>query len=109
MVICHIEAPDEAAHEGSVEKKIASIEKIDGEVLGRILEYKNDGFRVLVMPDHPTPVKTQTHDAGPVPFLLWGTGINSNGVSRFTEKEAVKTGIMVDKGYELMNNLVTEG
>ena len=109
MVICHIEAPDEAAHEGSIEKKIAAIEKIDGDVLGRIMEYKDDGLRVLVMPDHPTPIETQTHDAGPVPFLLWGTGIKGNGALRFTEKEAGKTGIIVDKGYNLMNNLVTEG
>ena len=109
MVIYHIEAPDEAAHEGSIEKKIAAIEKIDKEIINRIVEYKDDELRILVMPDHPTPIKTQTHDGGPVPFLLWGTGIKGNGASRFSEKEAAKTGIMVDKGYNLMNNLVTEG
>ncbi|MBN1366839.1 MAG: cofactor-independent phosphoglycerate mutase [Dehalococcoidales bacterium] len=109
MVVYHIEAPDEAAHEGSIEKKILAIEKIDSEVISRIREYNDDKLRVLVMPDHPTPIKIQTHDAGPVPFMLWGAGIKSNGALRFSEKEAGKTGAMVDKGYTLMNNLVTEG
>jgi 2,3-bisphosphoglycerate-independent phosphoglycerate mutase len=109
LVVFHIEAPDESAHEGSIEKKIAAIEKIDSEVIGRIRNYKDDKLRVLVMPDHPTPIKTQTHDAGPVPFMLWGAGIKGNGASRFSEKEAGKTGIVVDKGYTVMNNLVIKG
>jgi 2,3-bisphosphoglycerate-independent phosphoglycerate mutase len=61
------------------------------------------------MPDHPTPIKTRTHNDEPVPFMLWGAGIKSNGALKFSEKEAAKTGLIVDKGYTLMNNLVSEG
>ncbi len=109
LVVFHIEAPDESAHAGSIEKKVTAIEKIDAEVIGRLRNYKDDKLRVLVMPDHPTPIKTQTHDADPVPFMLWGPGFSGNGATRFSEKEAAKTGIIVDKGYHVMNNLVTKG
>lgn len=109
LVVFHIEAPDESGHEGSIEKKVASIEKIDAEVISRIRRYKDDKIRILVMPDHPTPIKIQTHNDEPVPFLLWGAGIKSNGAIRFSEREAAKTGIMVDSGYTVINNLIAEG
>ncbi len=109
LVVFHIEAPDESAHEGDVDKKVTAIEKIDKEILSRLIKYKDDKVRILIMPDHPTPIKTQTHDGSPVPFILWGPGIKSNNAARFTEKEAARTNILVDPGYTLMNNLVTEG
>jgi 2,3-bisphosphoglycerate-independent phosphoglycerate mutase len=109
LVVIHIEAPDESAHDGSIEKKVAAIEQIDKEVISRLRIFKGDKLRVLVMPDHPTPIKIQTHNDEPVPFILWGPGINANGAARLTEAEAEKTGTLIDNGYTIMNNLVNRG
>ena len=92
IVIIHIEAPDEAGHAGLVEKKIEAIEKIDAEVVSRIRNWRQDKLRVLVMSDHPTPVKQRVHTSDPVPLLLWGNGFKANGAKRFTEAEARKIG-----------------
>jgi 2,3-bisphosphoglycerate-independent phosphoglycerate mutase len=105
LVIIHIEAPDESGHGGHIDQKIGDIENIDREVLGRLRRYKSD-LRVLIMPDHPTPLKIRTHIADPVPFLIWGKGIKNNGASRFTENEAKKTGIFIEDGYKIMENLL---
>ena len=77
IVIIHIEAPDEAGHAGLVEKKIEAIEAIDAEVVSRIRSWRQDKLHVLVMSDHPTPVKERVHTSDPVPLLLWGNGFKS--------------------------------
>jgi 2,3-bisphosphoglycerate-independent phosphoglycerate mutase len=105
LVIIHIEAPDEAAHTGSIDEKVEAIEMVDREVVGRIRFWKLDALRVLVLPDHPTPIKIQTHADEPVPFVLWGSGFASNGAKRFTEAEAKSTGIFIDDGYNIMSKL----
>ena len=105
LVVVHIEAADEAGHGGLAEAKIKAIERIDKEVVGRLRNYHGD-LRVLVMPDHPTPVTIRTHTADPVPFLLWGKGISANGAARFTEAEAKRTGVLVGEGYKIMGILV---
>jgi len=105
LVVVHIEAPDEAGHGGSVEEKVKAIEKIDKEVVGRILKYQGD-LRALVMPDHPTPVTVRTHTAQPVPFLIWGKGVKANGAKRFTEAEAKGTGVFIGDGYKIMGRLI---
>ena len=74
LVVVHIEAPDEAGHGGHIDEKIKAIEDIDEQVVSRLREYKGD-LRVLIMPDHPTPVTVRTHTSDPVPFLMWGKGI----------------------------------
>ena len=106
IVFIHVEAPDEAAHSGSAEDKIASIEMIDSEMVSRILESNNDDIQVLVMPDHPTPLTVQTHSEEAVPFVVWGKGIVPNGASRFTEVEAKNTGVFVEHGYNMMDKIV---
>lgn len=106
MAVIHIEATDEAGHTGSIADKVAAIEKTDSEVARRLLNWKGDSLRVLVMPDHPTPIVTRTHNADPVPFLLWGKGLSSNGAKRFTEKEAAGTGLIIDAGYRIMSRLI---
>jgi len=58
------------------------------------------------MPDHPTPIQTQTHVADPVPFMLWGPGFTANGAKKFTESEAKKVGFFVDNGYNIMSMLI---
>jgi 2,3-bisphosphoglycerate-independent phosphoglycerate mutase len=105
LVVIHIEAPDEAGHGGHTGEKVDAIEKIDTKVVGRVLDYKGD-LRVLVMPDHPTPVTVRTHTAEPVPFLLWGKDVEANRAARFTEKEAAKTGVFIGEGYKIMGRLI---
>ncbi len=109
LVVIHIEAPDEAGHSGSIGDKVEAIQRIDGEVLGRLRFWRPDNLRVLVMPDHPTPINTRTHSPDPVPFLLWGTGCTTNGARRFTEPEAAKTGLFIDPGYNIMGKLTGRG
>ena len=106
IVIIHIEAPDEAGHAGLIEEKIKAIERIDAEVVSRICGFQLDKLRVLVMSDHPTPVKQRVHTSDPVPLLLWGNGFKANGAKRFTEAEAKKSGLTVDQGYKIMNTLI---
>jgi 2,3-bisphosphoglycerate-independent phosphoglycerate mutase len=61
---------------------------------------------VLILPDHPTPITTQTHSPEPVPFLLWGEGFTSNGAKKFTEAEAKSVGFFIEEGYNIMERLV---
>ena len=109
LAVIHAEAPDEAGHAGSIEDKIKAIEKIDGEIISRLRGRPGKDLRVLVMPDHPTPIKIRTHNDEPVPFLLWGPGFTPNGGKRFTEKEAKYTEILIDKACDIMNYLVNRG
>jgi len=109
LVVIHIEAPDEAAHAGSIDDKIEAIRRIDSEVVSRLRAWRGDAIRVLIIPDHPTPIAIRTHSPDPVPFLLWGEGFTSNGAKRFTEAEAAKTGLFLDPGYNIMSRLVGKG
>ena len=106
LVVIHIEAPDEAAHIGSIEDKIEAIQRVDEEVVSRLRSWQPDGLRLLVMPDHSTPIKVQTHTDDPVPFMLWGTGFTANGAKRFTEAEAKNTGFFIEQGYNIMSRLI---
>jgi 2,3-bisphosphoglycerate-independent phosphoglycerate mutase len=106
LVVIHIEAPDEAAHSGSVSDKVEAIQRADGEVVNRLRSWQPNGLRVLVMPDHPTPIEIRTHSPEPVPFMLWGPGFTANGGKRFTEAEAAKTGLFIDLGYNIMGKLI---
>jgi 2,3-bisphosphoglycerate-independent phosphoglycerate mutase len=106
LVVIHIEAPDEAAHAGAIDDKIEAIQRIDSEVVSRLRSYRKVDLRVLVMPDHPTPIESRTHSPEPVPFLLWGKNFEPNGAKRFTEKEAKSTGLFIDDGYRIMGKLV---
>ncbi len=106
LVVIHIEAPDEMGHRGAIQDKIAAIENIDREVIRRLLAWKENDLKVLVMPDHPTPIKLKTHCAEPVPFLIWGSGVKGRGSMRFTEAEASKTGLSVEPGYKIMDRFI---
>ncbi|MBM3166450.1 MAG: hypothetical protein FJZ94_03265 [Chloroflexi bacterium] len=106
LVAIHVEAPDEAAHGGSVKDKIEAIERIDKEVVARIRAWNKGALRVLILPDHPTPIKIQTHTDEPVPFLLWGPGFVANGARRFTETEASARNLSIEEGHNIMTMLV---
>jgi len=105
LVAIHVEAPDEAAHAGSIDDKMEAIQRVDEEIVNRIRSWNLDALRVLVLPDHPTPIKIQTHSDEPVPFVLWGQGFKPNGAKRFIEAEAKSTGIFIDDGYNIMSRL----
>jgi len=106
MVVVHIEAPDEAAHAGSIDDKAEAIQRIDGEVIARLRSWQEDSLRLLIMPDHHTPIKVQTHTDDPVPFLLWGPGFPPNSAVRFTESEAKKRGLFIEPGCNIMSQLI---
>lgn len=107
MVIIHVEATDEAAHAGLARDKIEAIEKVDKDIVSRLLSWKENPLRVLMLPDHSTPIQVQTHVAEPVPFVLWGPGFEASGAKRFTEAEAKGSGVFIEAGYDVMRKLVT--
>ena len=108
LVVIHIEAPDEMGHAGDAAGKMKALEDIDRKVISRILGYAiNSGdFRLLAMPDHPTPVELKTHVNESVPFIIWGTGIDSNGAFAYSERAAQATGLVLDPGKQVMDMLL---
>jgi len=110
FAMVHIEAPDECGHRGNYEGKVEAIERIDSDVVGPIVEglAKLDDARVLVMPDHPTPIALRTHCMDPVPFVLWASdgSARSGKRARFTEASAVEDGVeQLDEGYRTIDLL----
>ncbi len=104
FVFVHVEAPDEAGHNGDLREKITAIERFDQFIVGRLLnDFKdNDNFRLLVLPDHPTPLALKTHTSDPVPFALFGKDVLGAGYSGYNEKEAQKSDLIFKKGNELI-------
>ncbi|MGP1272589.1 MAG: 2,3-bisphosphoglycerate-independent phosphoglycerate mutase [Phycisphaerales bacterium] len=104
IVCCHVETPDEAAHQGDWSTKVAAIEAIDHWCVGPMVErlMRESAWRVLVLPDHYTLCRTRKHDATPPPFLVAGTGVAPGGGSRFTEQEASASGWTIARGHELL-------
>ena len=108
LVFVHVEGPDEAGHAGNVADKKRAIEQIDKQIVGPIHEAlkKYGQYRILVMPDHPTPVETQAHSDQPVPFAMAGTGIKPIHQKPFSEQNALESGFRIDKGCELMEHFL---
>jgi 2,3-bisphosphoglycerate-independent phosphoglycerate mutase len=110
FVLIHVEAPDEAGHNGNAADKVRAIERIDKEMLGPILARARDagGLKLLVLPDHPTPVAIRTHAQEPVPFVFYPTppGMSVFTGRRYTEAEARSTGLFVDDGTRLIGHLL---
>jgi 2,3-bisphosphoglycerate-independent phosphoglycerate mutase len=104
IVLVHVEATDEAGHAGQADIKKKALEEIDKHIVGPVMaELKNyDRWRILVMPDHPTPVSTQGHTGDAVPFAMMGDGLSGDVHLPLGEKNAAMTGIKIDNGYELM-------
>ncbi len=108
FVYLHMEAPDECGHQGDLEHKIYSIEQIDKvvETICTRLDENNLDYRILIMPDHPTPIAIKTHVSDPVPYLIFdSTKDISNGAIKYSEKEALKTGAFENIGHNLINKL----
>ena len=110
FVLIHVEAPDEAGHNGDAEGKVRAIERIDAEIVGPLLtRARNEGdLRILVLPDHPTPVAIRTHSQEPVPFVFYPTpeGLSSFAGKRYTEADAKATGQFVAAGTSLIGYLL---
>ncbi|UCD58379.1 MAG: cofactor-independent phosphoglycerate mutase [Candidatus Hydrogenedentota bacterium] len=104
FLFVHVESPDEAGHVGDIEEKIKAIENFDKLVVGPIVDgmSRSEPYRVMVLPDHFTPIKVGTHVADPVPFLVHGSGVPQSHASGFSEAEAEKAGSMIENGFELL-------
>jgi 2,3-bisphosphoglycerate-independent phosphoglycerate mutase len=105
FVYVHVEAPDEAGHNGDLREKITAIERFDHLVVGTVLKEfaSRKDWRVLVLPDHATPVTLRTHTAEPVLFAMCGEGIAASGAAGFSEKEAAASHVFVQEGHALMD------
>ncbi|MCL1846523.1 MAG: 2,3-bisphosphoglycerate-independent phosphoglycerate mutase [Coriobacteriia bacterium] len=107
VVFIHVEAPDAEGHDGNIEGKRLAVEAIDREVISRLRGYAaKRPLRILALPDHPTPVLTKRHTSDPVPFVLAGPGIAPNTGQRLTEREAQGTGLLIDPGHLLLQELL---
>lgn len=108
FVYIHIEAPDEMGHQGNVKNKILSIERIDQYVIGPVVEAlqnRNLEFRMLVLPDHPTPIRVRTHVGDPVPYLLYDSEKEQAGPASYDEKTGAGSGRIVEVGHTLIEHL----
>lgn len=109
FVYIHVEAPDEMGHQGSVEKKVQAIEFLDKRVIGPLtasLDDEKTDYRLLVMPDHPTPIRVRTHTADSVPYLLYDSTKLQKQIWNYNEKEAATSGNFVAQGCAMMDKLL---
>ncbi len=109
FVYVHIEAPDEMGHQGSAENKVKAIEEIDQKVVSEIckqLDEKSVAYRMLILPDHPTPIRCRTHTGDPVPFLLYDSTCCQENSAPFSEKGGASTGCFMKDGTQLMNHFI---
>jgi 2,3-bisphosphoglycerate-independent phosphoglycerate mutase len=108
LVCVHVEAPDEASHEGRADEKVRALEAIDEHIVGPLLEAlpRFGAWRIFVSPDHRTPLRTRAHAHGAVPFALAGTGIVPRGQRSYDEVVAEASQLAFDKGHEVMRHLL---
>jgi 2,3-bisphosphoglycerate-independent phosphoglycerate mutase len=109
LVYVHVEAPDEAGHGGHLKEKIRAIEDFDSKIVGYILDRlnaNNSTFRLLVLPDHPTPICKKTHTSDPVPYVLYDSSQTTKTGRCFTENSAHSTGIFIEEGHTLLKRLL---
>ena len=104
----HLEAPDEMGHQGSYERKVKAIENLDKRIIKRVtekLEKAGVDYRMLVLPDHPTPVAIRTHVSDPVPYMLYDSTKPQNNTWNYNEKEAKQSGNYIAEGHTIINHL----
>lgn len=111
FVYVHVEAPDEMGHQGSAEKKVKAIEYLDQRVIRLVkegLEQANADYRMLIMPDHPTPVRLRTHTSSPVPYLLYDSTAPLKKDWKYQEDQAADSKNVVAHGWDMMKYLFQE-
>lgn len=110
LAIVHVEATDEASHEGDAAAKVEALERIDRDIVGPVHEHlrRQGDYRLLISPDHPTFLRTKTHSYGNVPFALCGTGIAADYSPTYDEANAAKSALAFPRGWELMRYFLTE-
>lgn len=104
----HVEAPDEMGHQGSIENKCKAIEYLDSRVVARIkaaMDASGEEYRLLILPDHPTPIRCRTHTSDPVPYILYDSTRQRRAIARYSEAEAKATGHYEAEGYKLIERL----
>ena len=105
LVFVHVEAPDEAGHNADIKAKVYALEQIDEHIVGpvlRRLQQEGDDWRILVLPDHPTPCRLRTHTADPVPFAMAGKRVEGVLQGPFNEETAAASDLHVERGCEMM-------
>lgn len=105
----HVEAPDEMGHQGSVERKVLSIEYLDEQVIGPVVEQMKESgedFRLLVLPDHPTPIRVRTHTSDDVPYLLYDSTVLQQHDWNYNEEEGRRSGNLIVPGHRLIDKLL---
>ena len=109
FVYLHIEAPDECGHRHEVENKVRSIEIIDSDIVTPIkeaLDKSGEDYSIMVLPDHPTPLRLRTHTSNPVPYIIYRNNLKQQGAATYTEKTGAATGIYLDEGFRLMDRFI---
>ncbi len=109
FVYIHVEAPDEMGHQGSMERKVQAIEYLDEKVIGPMvekLEQAGVDFRMLVLPDHPTPIRVRTHTSENVPYMLYDSTAKQENAWNYNEAEALKSGNLEPVGHKLIEKLL---
>ncbi len=108
LVCVHVEAPDEASHEGRADAKIEALEQIDRHIVAPVFAALQGypQWRILVSPDHPTPLRTKTHSHGNVPIAIAGSGIQPDGFDRYDDPTAARSGLVFAEGWRAMGYLV---
>ena len=111
FVYVHVEAPDEMGHQGSVENKIKAIENLDSRVIAPIktaMDESGEDYRLLVLPDHPTPIRIRTHTSDPVPYVIYDSRRQARKIAHYNEKEAAATTNRFTSGHLLLGHLLSE-
>lgn len=109
FVYLHLEGPDECGHRGEAENKKYAVEMIDEKIIGYLknkLEDAGIDYKMMILPDHPTPIKLKTHVSDAVPYIIFDSTNKIENMRAYNEKEAKNTGIYIDKGYELMSKFL---
>ena len=107
----HVEAPDEMGHQGLVAEKVQAIENIDKYIVKTLIEEldkSGEDYRILVLPDHPTPIRIRTHSSGPIPYLLYDSRKALGSQASYSEETASQNQIVWKDGYKLMDHLLEE-
>ena len=109
FVYVHVEAPDEMGHQGSIDNKIQAIEYLDSRVIAPIkaaMDESGEEYRLLVLPDHPTPIRLRTHTSDPIPYIIYDSTCQKKSINRYSEKEAALTGHCFPIGHLLIDHLI---